>query len=417
MKLREAPDLEKHIGIRYYVTLHDGTGGTFRSRLEDFIVIEDITLNVRSSGRYPCLLCFKRGIDTFHALKILSSVTGVSITNIGYAGLKDAQAYTLQYMTLKTSINIPFNVIRMNNVIFKLVGYTNSMLKPGDVKCNKFIITVRNVRKNYHKLLKAILDEIKVLGGIPSFYGHQRFGTRRPNTHKVGEYIVKRMWREAVDEIIGKPYPYESENSKIAREVYDKTHDAKLTLKYMPKSLVYERRILKSLSKNPNDCLKALKTLPKMILRLYVEAYQSYIYNLILSKRLEHDIPPLGFMRGDLIARGDKVEVASGKGMLRGDEKVLIPVPGFAVREPSGEFGDLYRSVLKDENVKHEMFKVKEIKGVGSKGFLRETPMRVYDLKFKPIDNTSYRLTFRLDKGMYATILLREIVKGNPIEY
>ncbi len=59
--------------------------------------------------------------------------------------------------------------------------------------------------------------ELEACGGIPNFFGHQRFGTTRPITHLVGKAISKGLFEEAVMIFLAKPSVHEHPASRQAR--------------------------------------------------------------------------------------------------------------------------------------------------------------------------------------------------------
>ncbi|HEW89850.1 MAG TPA: tRNA pseudouridine(13) synthase TruD, partial [Candidatus Bathyarchaeota archaeon] len=51
--LREAPELEKMLGIEFYLTCQDGIGGRIRTLLEDFVVREVLRNGLRADFSLP----------------------------------------------------------------------------------------------------------------------------------------------------------------------------------------------------------------------------------------------------------------------------------------------------------------------------------------------------------------------------
>ena len=131
------------------------------------------------------------------------------------------------------------------------------------------------------------MQEINQVGGIPNFYGHQRFGTTRPITHLVGKAILKGDFQEAAMIFLAKPSPDEHPSSRQARTELQETRDFKLALEHFPKQLRYERSMLNYLAEKPDDFTGAFRTLPAKLQALFVQAYQSYLFNRFLSERVK----------------------------------------------------------------------------------------------------------------------------------
>ncbi|WP_263641187.1 tRNA pseudouridine(13) synthase TruD [Methanobrevibacter arboriphilus] len=84
--------------------------------------------------------------------------------------------------------------------------------------------------------------------GVPNYFGWQRFGKPRTNTHLVGKALVANDLAEAVRLYIGNPYEEEPEEVKLARKAYD-DGDIEKSLDLMPTGMRYERIMLKELLK------------------------------------------------------------------------------------------------------------------------------------------------------------------------
>jgi len=421
MKYIKAPQIEASIGIKYYVTSTPGTLGEFRRLYEDFYVKEILSTNIKrfkGEGGHVLFKLVKKGIDTFSALEAISKEFNVPFRLIGYSGMKDAHAITLQYITIPLKYLHEVRVYEFENFKLIPIDLFKRKLSSRDIQGNKFVVTVRNCRDGYEDIIKHFIHELKILKGLPSFYGHQRFGTIRPITHIVGKMIVNRKWFDAILNIVGNPSPHESENAHNARKYFQETLDVEGTLKILPKRLTYERIVLEHLLKHPNDYIGAIRRLPFHILKLFVNAYQSYLFNLILSKRLELGLNVNEAVDGDIVVRGVQYERCSKRKVIDPDfERILVPVLGYDSRIPSGSSGEIINEVLEVEGLTLSNFKIKEIPQISCRGTLRPTPMVVHNFAWSPLTRNSYRVRFMLERGMYATIVLRELIKGDPLKY
>ena len=415
--------IDREIGLEYYTTSTIGLNGVLG--IGDFIVDEII------NGRYitsinseaPYILCrlSKIGIDTFGALRRISRVTGIPISFIGYAGLKDSRAVTTQYITVRYT-DKSFKMLSMlsnDRLKVDVIGRCYESLKPRMILGNRFKITIREIDLKpsmVREYIEVTLNQIENVGGVLAYFGYQRFGFNRPNTHRVGYYIVKKMWREAVYELLANTYPYERGEIKSIRERIAKYLEGYGEPPEIPSKLYYEAIVLRNLRKTLNY-RKAILKLPRYILRLFINSYQAYLFNKILSQRVRNGIPPDIAIQGDKILslKTGKIIKVDSERIVGGDYVTLIDVPGC-----NTVLNDTYSSliilrILKDENISILDFK-QPIKAGGS---LRPAIMRIRDLKYRVESENSrsiIHLSFTLDRGMYATILLREIMKPeNPI--
>ena len=94
-----------------------------------------------------------------------------------------------------------------------------------------------------------------------------------------------------MDSYIGNPYPEEQNHIKSARKLYD---EGKYLEAYesMPAGMRYEKMMLRELMRefkknqelDDNSYIRALRSLPKPLSRMFVHAYQSYLFNRVVVR-------------------------------------------------------------------------------------------------------------------------------------
>ena len=451
------PKIEKMIGIEVYATSSPGVGGVIRNFAEDFIV-EEILVNgskaelqpreSQVSGfptiREPYLLCvlIKRNKDTFIALKAVAEQLGISADNVRIAGIKDAKAITAQHITLKGVSTEELKKIFVKDIEIYPISFFHSPISSYYLLGNNFQVVIRKIRHSkstINERVAKVVKDIKDVGGVPNFFGHQRFGTTRPITHIVGKAIIQGDFKKAAMLFLAKSTPQEHPESRQARKQLWKTQDFKQALKDFPKKLYYERLMLKHLAKRDNDFLGAFRRLPKKLLILFPQAYQSYLFNRFLSKRIGLGLPLSKAEVGDYVVKLDtsglpitqacmaashetlshiNAEVEAGK------MRIAIPLLGFKQRLSQGNQGEIEKQILEEESISQENFKVKGMPELSLKGGVRTalTPLNNFSLNKILRDEANpskwkVQVSFMLQRGSYATIFLREIMKTrNPIK-
>ncbi|MEM1508711.1 MAG: tRNA pseudouridine(13) synthase TruD [Thermofilaceae archaeon] len=436
-------ELDKELGMLFYITQHAGIGGILKEKAEDFIVTELVSGGLLCTspeirewgggvGEYTWFLFEKRSVDTITALRLIAKALRINYKTLAVMGLKDARALTFQLACVKgvNPENFPSHVGKYVRVLaaFRMPFKLTSNILYG----NYFEIKVKELALSKNETIYRISElweEIKDAGGVPNYFGYQRFGTIRPVTHIVGKCILKGMFKEAVCELLTRVFPYESDQAKEARKYLASTWDLKGVLKLLPNNLHHERMIIQYLIKHPGDYFGALRTLPLQVRRLFVEAFQAYIFNRVLSRRLEEGMPISKAIAGDLVA----LYGASSTSILRanssnldklnqlislGSARVVMNVIGYATVLSDGAPGELEKEVLKEEEVSIENFRIRHMSETSSRGSTRPLALKPENLKVSMMDLESgpvATFSFALQKGMYATILLREFVKPeNP---
>src|SRR3990172_5107005 len=95
------------------------------------------------------------------------------------------------------------------------------------------------------------------------------------------------------------------------------------------------------------------------------------------------------------------------------DGKAFVSGPLFGSESPTaaGSMGEIERMVVAAEGLRPEDFVIPRIPRLSSRGARRELVAPVRDLRWV-VEGTTARLDFELQKGCYATSLLREFMKG-----
>ncbi|HWQ48734.1 MAG TPA: tRNA pseudouridine(13) synthase TruD, partial [Methanosarcina sp.] len=189
----KVPEIEKQIGIGLYSTDTDSLGGQLRQEVEDFIVKEITNREEGQEGKYLILELVKRDWDTHHLTRTLAKILQISQKRISVAGTKDKRALTTQKISIFDIDAQKIERIHLKDVELKVLGRSRKSVELGDLWGNNFRITIRNIthsREETDKLLEKTTNKILTQGGVPNFFGIQRFGSVRPVTHLVGKAIV-----------------------------------------------------------------------------------------------------------------------------------------------------------------------------------------------------------------------------------
>jgi len=410
------PPLDISVGMTIYATPYEGIGGRLRSKVEDFLVEEvlddlvfkHVSEQPKKQGSYVIYRLTKRGLDTLHAIRIIEKAFAA---RVNYLGIKDANAITTQYITLpaeaeRDEIRLP------DRLTLKKLGYLTYPLNRSHLVGNKFDIKIREVkrRESILELIENIVEK-----GVPNYFGYQRFGSRRPVTHLIGRALVKRRFSEAVNLLLTYSTEDEKEDIQQARRILSEDY-LKADLDDLPPTLDLERQVLRSLKAQPNNHIKAIRSIPLRVRRLFVNAYQSYIFNRTISAAIEDGVDLSSIHRSDLYAKVTGVKLLEVK---RAEEKIykskgrvlLCPLVGYGFREEDfGRLGPYATRVLMEEEVSPRSFYIDEMPELSVGGDVRAAILLVADLQTEVLEEI---LTIRtmLGKGCYITSLLREVMK------
>ncbi|MCK4424161.1 tRNA pseudouridine(13) synthase TruD [Candidatus Bathyarchaeota archaeon] len=453
------PRLEKLIGIEVYATHSLGVGGVIRQSVEDFVVEEvlvdgskaEINQNRGKAKRLPLgchlagnryLLCVlvKQNWDTFMAIKAVAQQLGIGMGRIHIAGIKDAKAITAQHITIEGVSAEELQKVQVKDVTVRPLGYFHSKISSYFLLGNQFHIVIRTIKHPKPVVKKRVtrnIEELEEVGGVPNFFGHQRFGTVRPITHLVGKAIVKGDFEKAAMLFLAKPSPHEHPESMYAREQLKATRDFRQALKIFPKQLRYERLMLRHLAKKPYDFVGAFRKLPVKLRMLFPQAYQSYLFNKFLSRRMKCGLTLNEAEVGDYVVHveisglpthtmykiaGIETVAEINKAIQAGRMYVAIPLIGFKQRPSLGPQGEIENQILEEEDVSLESFKIAAMPEISARGELRTTitPLNNFSLRevsddFAKPSKCKAKAGFMLYRGSYATIVLRELMKTHNL--
>jgi len=190
MARRTPFELERLMGIDAYLTDVDGVGGDLRVDPGDFAVREVSDFKCGTSGDYLILRLTKENWETHHLIRDLSRQLGISEERIGIAGTKDKRAVTTQLMSIRGVSEEQLSHVDLPRVRLEPLGRANKGIGLGDLRGNDFDITVRNIAMQPAECearLKAVDSGISGAGGVPNFFGYQRFGIVRPSRISSGK--------------------------------------------------------------------------------------------------------------------------------------------------------------------------------------------------------------------------------------
>ncbi|MBN2603412.1 MAG: tRNA pseudouridine(13) synthase TruD [Candidatus Thermoplasmatota archaeon] len=428
--------IEKSIGIETFLTHSEGIGGKLRSTPQDFCVKEIFNYPKEfKDGKFTIAEITAVNWETNLLIREISQRLRISRNRIGFAGTKDKRAITTQLMSFYNIDKDKLRSIKINDLIIKNVYSSEHPIKIGDLNGNSFDIVIRNLDDGkIEEKIEETFEIIKHYCGVPNFFGIQRFGVIRPITHLVGKHIVFNDFENAVMTYIANPLRGEGENSYKLRKRLEETRNFSEAFRNYPQHLTFEKAMLNKLVKDNEDYVGALLELPKNLLTMFIYAYQSYLFNKILSIRMKKNIPINEAIVGDIILpirKGiiDLNEISANENNIekineqikRGRAFVSGPLFGSDTNLAKGEMGEIERKVIEKEKIDIRDFTIPEIPFMSSEGSRRILLSPIKNLSYKIIDNDmnkdkkALKVAFDLHKGSYATSLLREIMKSPDI--
>jgi tRNA pseudouridine13 synthase len=337
-------------GLPFVTAELPGSGGALRASPEDFRVDEVPAYLPSGAGAHLYLRVEKRGRTTRDVLRALAAALGVPERDAGYAGLKDKDAVTTQWLSFPVAADPdPAALAGPGLAVLEASRHANK-LRPGHVRANRFALVVRGGDPGRACLAAAALRD----RGLPNFFGPQRFGTEGRNA-EIGRAILR-----------GEASP---EARRAARD--------------------------------------------RFVRRLSLSAYQAALFNRWLVARMEDGLFATA-LAGDVLKKLDtgglftcEDPAADAPRVARFEVSPAGPMFGHKLRPAAGEALAREASILAAEGMTLADF----ARGGGeAEGTRRAARLRV-EVAVEPVDG-GYRASFELPKGSYATVVMRELVKS-----
>ncbi len=395
-----------------YFTNSEGIGGRLRQRISDFAVEEIPPKNLSHAQldqklkdkkfnphhKHTIFWMEKFNWDTHQAIRAIAKKLHVSPSRFGIAGTKDKRAITKQRVSAWEIPPEHLEKVKIRDI--KLCGFepSDKKLQLGESGGNKFEIIIRDIslsKEDIDARLKNIFSELEK--GIPNLFGPQRFGEVRKITHLVGKEILRGNFENAVKIYLTKIFEAEPEDSKEARKFLAENWNKegfRAAIEKFPQRLKYELSLCNYLAQNPLDFLGAFKTFPKKLQKMFVNAFQAFIWNEAAVELWNKKIPP-----ENLKIFGHETKLSKSQ-----EDKIIF-------------------HILEKEKIKSESFQISEIKDISSTGGEREFLLKPRNLKILEISEDEFnegklktRISFALPPGSYATIPLKEIMKAESAE-
>lgn len=435
--------IEPFIGIERYATRGKGVGGVIKLSPEDFRTWEQLVDGLDAKvayeswrgmreglGEHVLAVMRKRGVDTIRACTMLAKRLGIKPKQIGVCGIKDKVSVSWQFVTIPAESMGPEGAAIEGVVRVLPIMPVSWRISSKKLARNIFEIVIREPSGGVEEA-QEILEELGSRG-LPNFYGHQRFGITRPITPIVGRLMIEGRIEDAVKAFLAEHSPLESSDNRMARMKILENFDPAKALEYFPRTLRYERAILKHLAKRPGDYLGALRSLPLRLRRLLVESVSALIFNKALSRIIVENLLNV-VEAGDLVIRLDPfgrpeagrpivisdANIAQAERLIaRGRLAVALPAPGYLSPMPRSRKGEILLKVLEEMGLEPRAFRLRECPEASTRGSLRPIKVTRWACKIAQLEDGSIKLNIELPPGSYATILLREIMKpDSPLAF
>lgn len=346
---------------------------------EDFIVEELPLYQPSGHGTHTYFAIRKRNLTTLEAINRIARELPVKARDIGYAGLKDKRAITTQVLSVEGITPEQVLQIELPRIEVLWAERHDHKLRVGHLRGNRFEITLRDVAPMVFPVVQKEMERLET-EGVPNRFGTQRFGNKH-DTHLIGKALLQEDL-EVVFE-----YLLDDENVRINN---------------------IAKRVEKEKEEGALDT--AVASIPHRLRKLYLSAYQAFLFNCIVEKRslnlgklYDGDVAIKHSNGAPFLVENAQIE------QLRADTFEISPsgpIFGYKMRQPTGMVQEMELELLATEGVKPTAFR--RVAGIRLPGTRRPLRMKM-ELDQVVSINSGLRLCFSLPAGGYATVVLEEI--------
>jgi tRNA pseudouridine13 synthase len=156
--------------------------GQVKANPEDFLVVEDLGFEPDGEGEHILVRILKNGCNTRFVAEALAKFLKIHAREVSFAGQKDKHAVTEQWLCARVPGKEMPDLTQFQLEGCQVLEYARHKrkLRLGALKGNQFTLILREVkgRDDVEARLQAIVD-----GGVPNYFGAQRFGIGGSNLH------------------------------------------------------------------------------------------------------------------------------------------------------------------------------------------------------------------------------------------
>lgn len=377
---------------------------------DDFRVRELLEWVDVEDGGFVVHRLHKEKLSTAEALSMLARECRLDRGAIAYAGLKDRQAVTDQFITIERQAV----ELALPNLRVEPVGKTDKPITSKQSQGNAFRIVVRDLTPPEAARLRRSLPSLKKTG-FPNYFDDQRFGCLRHGQGFAMQSVLHGDYERALQQFIAEPSPVAiTGDVKLKQAIQARWGDWQ-TCANMARGPVYEP-LFAHLVAHPHDFRKALEFVPMRQRVIHGFAYQSFLWNRAVSQLLHKGIMSAQRLRIRTIA-GD---VMAWKYLAPEREQKLAamrtPLYGPDGDGGSPPFRIAMQRQLERAELTRENFLRNEVPGMIWREEQRDVlvkPRDVAEVRIEPDEINDGRvralLSFSLPRGAYATMMIKRL--------
>jgi tRNA pseudouridine13 synthase len=376
-----------------------------KRRPEDFQVEELTDVAPATDGPFAFYRLDKEGWTTPDALALVRQRWRIDLNRLSSGGLKDRHARTSQFFSIFRG---PQRNLNHNGIQVRYLGQVVEPYTSKDIRANQFCITLRDLDDTDGERLAHGLAEAAAVG-IPNYFDDQRFGSVAGGGDFMARAMVRGQYEESLRLALTAPYEFDRTVQKKEKGLLRSHWGDWANLRpRLPAGNA--RDLVNYLVHRPGDFRGALARLRPELRGLYLSAYQSFLWNRMLGRWLERQVPA-----------DQLVQVALRSGVVPMHRSPIpelaalnLPLPTSRLKaDPLDPRMVLMSEVLAEEGLELKQLQLKGCREMffsrGERAALCRPDRLTHELLADEHQPGRHKavLKFELPRGSYATLLVK----------
>jgi tRNA pseudouridine13 synthase len=349
----------------------------------------------------------KRGLGTPEAISEILTLWNLPRSAVEYGGLKDRHAVTSQTITVFQGPNQDITTAAMS---LSYLGQASRPFAAHDIVANDFDITLRRLAAGEAESMWQTISQQTF--AVPNYFDEQRFGSLGQS----GQFVAQpwchgnyeRALYLAIAEANSHDRPDDREQKQILRDNWGDWQTCKDRL-----DRSHRRSIVTYLVDHPSGFKKAAALIRRDLRSLYVAAFQSKIWNEIISRRMQQLLPPDSLRHVESIAGRWAFPVSDCR-ELADFKQTRIPLPSGRTSHWDPECARILDQVLAEFDLQRHQLRFSYPRDVffarGERDAMLSPQRLSAEIANDEVEGTNFRkltIRFRLRSGQYATMLVK----------
>jgi tRNA pseudouridine13 synthase len=383
-----------------------------KSKPDDFRV-EEIAEPALGAGPFALYRLAKKSLGTPEAISAICRAWRLSRDAIAVGGLKDRHAATRQFLSIE---NGPHRNLEQTNLTLEYLGQAARRFESTDILANHFEITIRDLRPQEADGIVGALPQVSE-AGVPNYFDDQRFGSVGVSGDFVarswclGDY-ERALWLALAESNAHDRPDVREEKNALCSHWGDWSTCRQQAVRPTVRSA------MERLCRQPRDFRGSFIRIPQHERRLYLEAFQSFLWNRVLAERIREMFQPTDLFDVEIARSPVPFYRVLPETEVRQQLAAALPYPSARERSELGPLTELYERVAGEFGIECRELRVKYprdsffSRGSRSAIFVPRSATAAVEKDEEGDERRKVVLRFDLQPGCYATVLIKRLCEA-----